>query len=224
MTQIVWGEQIETGGKRPDWLRDGEDIVICDKVSYSGTHKTVAHEQIWWPLVHAIKLPQGHPYYIATGMGFTYWPGGDTAPAGWNGGDVLRRGGNERYPHPYVAPYEHNQRWSWESPVVKVHDIIGYRRMIWTPVDMTASSGERVKGVIEPAGVLVQPRSAVEWVHLLNTHGGLREMLTVLGLVTPATDADIARQMASEMKPGDTQSLILAGIRKGRELERGETA
>lgn len=91
-----WGAEIVVDGKRPDWLRDDE------QVSWRWTHRGFEHstsaELLNWAgsrtqpnPVHAIRLPADHPYYTATEKGFTYWPGGDQAPDDWDGGKVLCR-------------------------------------------------------------------------------------------------------------------------------------
>lgn len=54
---------------------------------------------------------------LAVERGFTYWPGGDAAPADWDGGEVLLRKGEKCNP----------AYWAW-SKFIPTHDIIGYRK------------------------------------------------------------------------------------------------
>lgn len=128
MTDIKWGEPIAVDGNRPEWLHDGE------LMQYQTSDRTKWFDMKWgwgWAVIGGdIRLPASHPYYLATSRGFTYWPGGDSAPADWDGGEVLRRGGDDaHHKDPWLAPYEHNQRW-FHVARSDFADIIGYRRKV----------------------------------------------------------------------------------------------
>ena len=92
-----WGDPIAVDGKRPEWFRQSDHG--CIAVVGKGTtweerqetdENTIPDVDDWdWPMIDVVQLPASHPYYLATSRGFTYWPGGDSAPADWNGGDVL---------------------------------------------------------------------------------------------------------------------------------------
>lgn len=73
------------------------------------------------------QLRANHPYYLATSQGFAYWPGGDGAPADWDGGPVLLKN-NE------IGKALH---WGRNTPAPHGfegdHDIIGYRRKVEAP-------------------------------------------------------------------------------------------
>lgn len=129
-----WGGEIEVNGVRPDWLRDG------DKIRWSGSAKpqwgrggTLDHILPWpaesanWPCATFIRLPVDHPYYTATEKGFTFWPGGDSdsAPADYNGGDILFRHGGTTGGQAI--------NWTWVSHggprrTEAAYDVIGYHR------------------------------------------------------------------------------------------------
>ena len=190
MSDIVWGEPIEVNGVRPEWLRDDDKLSIVwdnDGLWLNSTSKT--HYE-WDDLcvpdrVTAIRLPASHPYYTVQrynakhGTSFVYWPGGDAAPADWDGGDVLRIGDSHYHPTPtYVAPYEVNQRWhSLEGPNRRhgenFCDIIGYTRHTEPSPATDDSDYVRVKRMTES-----------EWSELwIDT--GCRELGSYLGIIKP---------------------------------------
>lgn len=119
-----WGAEIEVNGVRPDWLRD-DDRVFTERGWSCKDEYTTGDITNWFP-GKAIRLPADHPYYTATEKGFTYWPGGDAAPADWDGGDVLLDDGeiSSGYSKPSVG-------WKRTTKDLKSNGIrrpIGYRR------------------------------------------------------------------------------------------------
>ncbi len=152
MTKINWGEAIQVDGVRPEWLRDDELVWFRCHDGYEDCDgNTIGHlngrgsSTDWFTpdagddMIVSIRLPADHPYYLATSKGFTYWPGGDSAPDDWDGGDsapddwdggdsapddwdggdVLYRKGHTNSPVP--------QNWSWQRAFPE-YDIIGYKR------------------------------------------------------------------------------------------------
>lgn len=109
MTQMEfeWGEQI--------YGLTHEDM---GRLKLAGNPERVKY---WptWPLVFA--LPADHPYYLATEKGFTYWPGGESAPGDWDGGPVLLWNGLDKG---FGGDWRHGAR------VPPSTEIIGYRRKI----------------------------------------------------------------------------------------------
>lgn len=118
MENIELGAVITVDGM-PDWLRDDETVAgqwrnhswfsggTTTKSCYSSPDE-----------ITAIRLPADHPYYLATSNGFTYWPGGESAPVDWDGGEVLYGGG---------LPAKFHGFWKRDDPVDGV-EVIGYRR------------------------------------------------------------------------------------------------
>lgn len=94
MEKEYWGDAIITDCK-PDWL-DNDVPVLFQNEEDGGWWGELMEPGYWkayklsgeCPL-YAIRIPADHPYYIATSKGFTYWPGGNAAPADWDGGEVL---------------------------------------------------------------------------------------------------------------------------------------
>ena len=109
-----WGDPIPVDGKRPEWLRDddwvrmGDTNLTARSWSFDGSHPH-------------FRLLASHPYYLATSRGFTYWPGGDEAPADWDGGEVFFVN-REAQSYPYLAPSD----WAADRPGIA--RIIGYHR------------------------------------------------------------------------------------------------
>lgn len=132
MEKEIWGADIATP-ECPEWLTD-DDMVWCNNGSgrWLGLNQGRSAKRWHWPAISAIRLPADHDYYKATEKGFTYWPGGENAPDDWDGGDVLRLGDPDNkyctHPEPWVAPYEHNERWYRYKSGPNFCDIIGYRR------------------------------------------------------------------------------------------------
>lgn len=158
-----WGEPIEVDGVRPDWLRD--DVMVKDCDPGKATHNVVRVAMHWdWQKVKAIRLPASHPHYHKPTLpeGFKPWHGGDTAPDDWDGGDVLRRG-DPAYrirPCSWLAPYEDNQRWTWENGHLAFADIIGYRPKAEPEEEPTALCEATVRAVADRIEMLGWPRAA----------------------------------------------------------------
>jgi hypothetical protein len=128
------GPEIKIDGKRPEWLKDNEKIGIVWKDGTRWDHLNTPVDWVsgWKYGIEAIMLPTDHPYYLATSKGFTYWPGGESAPDDWDGGEVLFRGGGEvlfRYGACVISPTSWSHPWNGENGTgVTDYDIIGYRR------------------------------------------------------------------------------------------------
>lgn len=115
------GPEIKIDGKRPEWLKDDEEIMVAWGDVKGGPYPA---ECVSWGYSTAIRLPADHPYYLATSKGFTYWPGGESAPDDWDGGEVLFRHGS-----PEVSPTSWSHPWNGENGTgVTDYDVIGYRR------------------------------------------------------------------------------------------------
>lgn len=205
---IQWGAAIDTKGKRPEWLSYDEKHMQC--TCHDSTVLNTPGTE--WDRINGIRLPADHPYYTATNAGYTYWPGGDEAPADWDGGDVMVADGSvlhNRAPRQLV----------WDG------DIIGYKRLTWTAVDMGTKTTHHVKGEFmrpgAPAAIPIQPRSKSEWSELFQKHGGAIEWLQTVGLVTEPTDAERAQELLSHRKPFEPiADVIEQGIKLGRELQQ----
>jgi len=100
-----FGPVIPLDGKRPDWLTD-DDHVIAFEVFVDDRPR-------------ALRLPAGHPYYAATEKGFKYWPGGEKAPADWDGEKVLLRDGG-------TCPGHSVTHWGTLASMPDA-EIVGYR-------------------------------------------------------------------------------------------------
>ena len=78
------------------------------------------------PPTSRIRLPASHPYYTVQrynakhGTSFVYWPGGDAAPADWDGGPCLL---NDGMPPALTVD-------DWGNPCIHGDDfrIVGYTR------------------------------------------------------------------------------------------------
>ena len=113
------GPEIKIDGKRPDWLADDEKISIVwwDGARWDNLNTRVDCVSGWEHSVTAIMLRADHPYYFATSKGFTYWPGGDSAP---DADEVMFRS------REVVSNTSHNS-WFWRHNGHS-RDIIGYRK------------------------------------------------------------------------------------------------
>lgn len=76
------GPVIKVNGM-PDWL-DGEEKILAAWGEHWYDNVTWVHCHASPEAITQIRLRADHPYYLATEQGFTYWPGGDSAP-----GDVV---------------------------------------------------------------------------------------------------------------------------------------
>src|SRR3546814_18237534 len=95
-TKIAWGPAIPTPNGRPSLLLDTE-TVVDSKTNYgwrcSDGGAGAPPYQWSWKVIKAIRLPADHAYYLATDKGFTYWPGGESAPEDYDGGEIIYRSG-----------------------------------------------------------------------------------------------------------------------------------
>jgi len=119
-----WGDPIPVDGKRPEWIGIGELVDVKwrgdpEWISECVTQGVKAQHVKGWGDVEEIRLPASHPYYLATSRGFTYWPGGDEAPADWDGDATLSRSGVWSPLPPIIKPWRHMGREI---------DVIGYHR------------------------------------------------------------------------------------------------
>lgn len=114
---MKFGPEIATEKVRPAWLLDTDTIQFCVGGDWADKPAGYPADNRWsYYIISAIRLPDDHPYYLATSKGFTYWPGGESAPDDWDGGYVLLRNG---YSEGYGLIWYHYQSEA---------DIIGYRR------------------------------------------------------------------------------------------------
>lgn len=91
-----FGPEIPLDGKRPDWLIDDNQIIAFedDERDWYGLGLSIWYaRELDLERPRTLRLPADHAYYLATSRGFTYWPGGETAPSDWDGKDVLLRNG-----------------------------------------------------------------------------------------------------------------------------------
>ncbi|SKB62676.1 hypothetical protein [Sphingopyxis flava] len=124
--KINWGPAIPTPNGRPSWLLDTETVVDLQTASGWRCSERGAGNPAYnwcWHVIKAIRLPEGHAYYLATDKGFTYWPGGESAPEDYDGGEILYRDG---------TVFDDAADRSWEhaptrSRFYPEYDIIGYR-------------------------------------------------------------------------------------------------
>lgn len=115
-----YGDPVKIDGVRPDWLNDGELAVVC--ISHSGREYVAfaAANITNWSSQEAIRLPHDHPYYLATSKGFTYWPGGESAPDDIDRNQpILLRNGS-------LLDFDEIRRWQhWASAR---SDVVGYHK------------------------------------------------------------------------------------------------
>lgn len=121
------GPEIKIEGKRPEWLKDDEyiGIVWFGGSRWENLNTAVRNVEGWSGSITAIMLPADHPYYLATSRGYTYWPGGDSAPDDWDGGPCLLRNGEAAYSRP--SSWAHP--WHGGSGTGEF-DVIGYRKRV----------------------------------------------------------------------------------------------
>lgn len=151
MTEIVWGDRIAIDGK-PDWYR-GEQVKWLDHAG--PTFRAHEWDDADWAVVAhegGFRLPADHPYYLATSRGFTYWPGGDSAPADWDGGETLKRAG-----HTHLTADPHGPDWrrgyNGDPDNMAEYDIIGYRKRTEQPAPAIAPElVERMVRLVEDMG------------------------------------------------------------------------
>lgn len=117
---MKFGPEIATDKVRPAWLLDTDTIQFCVDGDWTDDPKGYPAGRGWsYGLISAIRLPADHPYYLATSKGFTYWPGGESAPDDWDGDlyGVIYRDNSD------IGRAAYNWRHFGADS-----DIIGYRR------------------------------------------------------------------------------------------------
>ena len=193
---MEWGNEIAVNGVRPDWLRDDDslDAQWTTSPGWYSLNTGDATKTVWYDLasksaLRAIRLPADHPYYTVQryneqhGTSFVYWPGGDAAPADWDGGLTLMNDGRIKAGH----------MWSNSG----FDDIIGYTRRSEPTRDTVA----------------VERRTAGEWVALIGPdkccmeQDGVMRALTHLGLICEPTEAE--RIAAETGVPVETVQRVL---------------
>lgn len=132
MSDIVWGEPIEVNGVRPAWLCGRQIVDLRTASGWKNSHGKPEEVLDGWswmhshgdPCITAIRLPASHPYYTVQrynadhGTSFVYWPGGDAAPADWDGGTILTFRGIDEFGD-WVQDWDRTDG---------TFDIIGYTR------------------------------------------------------------------------------------------------
>lgn len=120
-----FGPEIPLDGKRPDWLTDGDQIIAFedDNGDWYGLGLSIWYaRELDIERPRALRLPHDHAYYLATSKGFTYWPGGETAPEDYDGGEIIYRSGSVKPSACYLS-WEHAPAPTRCCPE---YDIIGY--------------------------------------------------------------------------------------------------
>lgn len=118
--------KLDPVGVRPEWLADTDRCDIHQKSGWCAIEDgdmMPAKRWCWHEDISAIRIPADHWAVPALKQGFTPWPGGDKAPADWDGGEVLTLDGLFKPSYPLL-------RWSHNDciPVSAHKDIIGYRK------------------------------------------------------------------------------------------------
>src|SRR3546814_4404663 len=125
-TKITWGPAIPTPNVRPSWLLDTEtvvDIKTNNGCRCSDGGAGAPPYQWSWKVIKAIRLPADHAYYLATDKGFTYGPGGESAPEDYDGGEIIYRSGSVQ-PSARFLSWEHTPGRTRLDPE---YAIIGYQ-------------------------------------------------------------------------------------------------
>ena len=145
--EIKWGAYIEASNSREPlpWLKSDEYVFCIWGEGNEGGPYEVHHVHGWGDGFR-IRLPDDHPYYLATSKGFTYWSGGDEHPADYDRGDILFRNG---------LPYPYHEGHGWMN-MGDSWNIIGYKKRVDPPSN--SQDIVRVLRVIEYVG----PRADVE--------------------------------------------------------------
>lgn len=190
---MEWGNKIAVNGVRPDWLRDDETVWPSENSRKWSSPFRVSVILGWEASISSVRLPADHPYYTVQryneqhGTSFVYWPGGDAAPADFDGTMVLN-GEGETYDG------FHGYDWSYRGPT----KIIGYTRRSEPRRDTVA----------------VERRTAGEWVALIGAslapgeaQGVLRALLYLQVVKPEPTEAE--RIAAETGVPVETVQRVL---------------
>lgn len=199
MTDIEWGAEIAVNGVRPEWLTGVQTAWLKTTHWTMPNHCPHVPAEKWsWrygsddrPCITAIRLPADHDYYKATSRGFTYWPGGESAPADCGAEALMRYGG-------MLSGNILDCRW---DHIGNSADIIGYRKRT-----------ERTAPAIAPE--LVERMVAL----LQEASNGLcieRRASDLLEKIAPDPDLTLAKSIV-----GDAEAIALA-IKAARENGRG---
>jgi hypothetical protein len=131
----------------------------------------------------------------AESLGFSYWPGGDAAPADWDGGPVLLRGGS------VVRPGEGDNALVWSHPHMSVGyeeiagDIIGYHKR--TPAAATPADTVQIARMTE-----AEAREWIEGHSYIEAAAKIVHAFRELGLIRPETTAErFTRETGHEVTP-----------------------
>ena len=179
MTDIEWGAEIAVNGVQPEWLRNQDDVRDVDPSWH--TNGEVRKADGWyWPKMKAIRLPANHSYYLATSRGFTYWPGGESAPDDWDGGDCLDCDGNML-----------SARNVWDSDWPR-RTVIGYRKRTEQPTPAIAPE------LVERAFALIRDIANLETFHGV-------EARAIMAKLEPDPDLTLAKSIM-----GDAEAIALA--------------
>lgn len=87
-TPTEWGDALPNTKTKPAWLADDEIVKYGHAIGQ-------ASEFAWGGSYDTYHVRANHPFYVVQknnaerGTNFTYWPGGDEAPADYDGGSVL---------------------------------------------------------------------------------------------------------------------------------------
>jgi len=199
MSDIVWGRDIPVDGKRPDWLRDNDQLMYHDKFTDNWHGYTLCwrvHELNGeWFVPDLIRLRAHSPVYAALEAGFVPWAGGDSAPLDWDEGIALMRDGTH---------WKHEVIW-WSHDGGKQSgnpsdaDIIGYKRKAET----AANQWEALEKDVAGDWVRVKRITQTELFSLPDGKGdpvdgkyaaGYRDAYRNLALVLPPTRAEVISQ------------------------------
>ena len=182
MNDVVWGEPIEVNGARPSWLKpdDGDG----GEIKYRGKwFPQIGKYGNWaWGGVEAIRLPASHPYYTVQrynadhGTSFVYWPGGDAAPADWDGGTILTFRGIDEFGD-WVQDWDRTDG---------TFDIIGYTSRTEPQPATDDSDYVRVKRMTEAeASEIWNAERRVNKAGSTTTVRSFLDVLTELGVIKP---------------------------------------
>lgn len=127
---MEFGPDVATGKKRPAWLLDTDVIQFrCTTNNlWADCGEGYPADNSWaYDIIDLIRLPASHPYYTVqkynaeNGTDFTYWPGGESAPMDWDGGEVLLLD-----PIGTIPRIRSDKQWTTTPGIYR--RVIGYRR------------------------------------------------------------------------------------------------